>query len=131
MDVDDPASDSDAEARASQTGSDHDMDVDGPQQLFTPMKRESVADLKNKLHARIDELRQGRKSTSTPERSPRESLIDEQRREHTKRHAKQAQQTAKARNEVIIGTWLIGMDPDPHRFPAGPAHRASRPKTEE
>ena len=74
--------------------------ADRPQ--FKPMpKRQSVADLRAKLHARIDELRQNRKSEPTLERSPKDDLIDEQRKQREKRDTKEAQQKLQtARNQV-------------------------------
>lgn len=58
--------------------------ADAEQAPLKPMKRQSIGELRSKLHSRIDELRKGRGGGHQHERSPKEDLLDEQRREREK-----------------------------------------------
>lgn len=82
------------------------MDVDeGEVQpaSFKPMKRESVADLREKLHARIEELRKGRKAVPYMERSPKDALLHQSRKDR-EREERENIRKQKARNEVSSPT---------------------------
>lgn len=64
-----------------------------------PMKRESVAKLREKLHARIEELRKGRKADPYMERSPKDALLHQSRKER-EREERENIRKQKARNQV-------------------------------
>lgn len=71
----------------SESDEDVEMDDEEEDKPLKPMpKRQSVADLRAKLHARIEDLRKGRGGGGGTqlERSPKEDLLDEQRREREK-----------------------------------------------
>ncbi|KIO15386.1 hypothetical protein M407DRAFT_35049 [Tulasnella calospora MUT 4182] len=62
------------------------------------MKRESVANLREKLHTRIEELRQGRKAVPYLERSPKDALLHQSRKER-EREERESIRKQKARNQ--------------------------------
>ncbi|KAG8950129.1 hypothetical protein FRC04_007984 [Tulasnella sp. 424] len=91
-------SDDDVEADYSKRKAmDVDEDEDQPAS-FKPMKRESVADLREKLHARIEELRKGRKAAPYMERSPKDALLHQSRKDR-EREERENIRKQKARNQ--------------------------------
>ncbi|KAG8918927.1 hypothetical protein FRC01_001579 [Tulasnella sp. 417] len=99
-----PQSDSDEEVSDDDVEKDYSkrnaMAVDEEDQPspIKPMKRESVANLREKLHARIEELRKGRKAAPYMERSPKDALLHQSRKER-EREERENIRKQKARNQ--------------------------------
>ncbi|KAG8927086.1 hypothetical protein FRC00_002302 [Tulasnella sp. 408] len=74
------------------------VDEEDEPQPIKPMKRESVANLREKLHARIEELRKGRKAGPYMERSPKDALLHQSRKER-EREERENIRKQKARNQ--------------------------------
>ncbi|KAG8914550.1 hypothetical protein FRC01_004012, partial [Tulasnella sp. 417] len=96
-DSDEEVSDDDVEKDYSKRNA---MAVDEEDQPspIKPMKRESVANLREKLHARIEELRKGRKAAPYMERSPKDALLHQSRKER-EREERENIRKQKARNQ--------------------------------
>lgn len=99
------------DAEDSDPGIGNGMDKDRPATeppVLKPMpKRQSVADLRAKLHTRIEELRKGRKAAPYMERSPKEHLLEEQRQAREEAHwnaAKTEQQNKKQKPQRVCAS---------------------------
>ncbi|KAG9031480.1 hypothetical protein FS837_002974 [Tulasnella sp. UAMH 9824] len=96
-DSEDEASDDDVEKDYSKRSAMAVDEEDEPQPI-KPMKRESVGNLREKLHARIEELRKGRKAGPYMERSPKDALLHQSRKER-EREERENIRKQKARNQ--------------------------------